>query len=302
MTSWLRRLSDALGRDPIYGILLVLPLTVWVFATLIYPLAEAIRLSLLDVGYVGMPGRFVGLRNYAGTLSDSEFIRSTRITLLWTVLNTVGIVIAGFIAALVLNQDYRGKVFIRNWIILPWVFPSVVLATLGKWVLDPTLGLANYLLIQVGIIDRGISFLGSPTQAIYMTAALNVWRWFPFFTVIFLAALQTVPREQHESAEIDGATRFARLIHIDVPSIAPVMKVAVLISSLWSINIFDLIWLLTRGGPAFSTTTLPIFIYLKGFQEFRISLAAAAAVIMFVALVVYGVIYVRRLLAEDLEV
>ena len=279
-----------------------MPLTIWVFATLIYPLAEAVRLSLLDVGYVGMPGSFVGLRNYMETMTDSEFIRSTRITLVWTVLNTVGIVVAGFVAALILNQDYRGKAFIRNWIILPWVFPSVVLATLGKWVLDPTLGLANYLLIQIGIIDRGISFLGSPIHAIYMTSALNVWRWFPFFTVIFLAALQTVPREQHESAQMDGATRFGRLIHIDVPSIAPVMKVAVLISSLWSINIFDLIWLLTRGGPAFSTTTLPIFIYLKGFQEFRISLAATAAVIMFVALVIFGVLYVRGLLAEDLEV
>lgn len=290
-----------LGRDPWFGIALVVPLLLWVAATLIYPLLEALRLSFQNVQYLGTAGKYVGLSNYRTILLSKDFQRSAGLTIWWTLLNTAGKILLALVCAFALNQDYRGKTFVRNWIILPWVFPSIVLATMGKWLLDPTLGLINYILVSLGLIEKGISFLGNTTYALYVVTALNVWRWFPFFTVIFLAALQTIPKQMYEAAQIDGASRVKRLWYIDLPHLLPVIKVSTLIASLWSVNIFDLIWLLTRGGPASSTATLPIYIYIKGFQEFRISQAATAAIVLFVVLAIYGVIYYKRALDIELE-
>ena len=168
-----------LGRDPWFGIALVVPLLLWVAATLIYPLLEALRLSFQNVQYLGTAGKYVGLSNYRTILLSKDFQRSAGLTIWWTLLNTAGKILLALVCAFVLNQDYRGKTFVRNWIILPWVFPSIVLATMGKWLLDPTLGLINYILVSLGLIEKGISFLGNTTYALYVVTALNVWRWFP---------------------------------------------------------------------------------------------------------------------------
>ncbi len=295
----MRNLAERLQRDPYFGYLLILPLVGWAALTLLYPLADAVRLSLQNVGYVGTPGTYVALANYARILTGREFWLSLGVSAWWTVLNVVLQLVLALVSALVLNQEFRGRDVVRNWIILPWLFPSIVLATMGKWVLDPTLGVVNYLLVASGLVDRPISFLGSPQIALYAVTAVNVWRWFPFFTVIILAALQTIPRELGESADIDGAGYFARLLYVELPTIGQVLKVVVLIASLWAINIFDAIWLLTRGGPVYRTTTLPILIYYKGFQEHRISQAAAISLLMFAILLVYGILYMRRVMREE---
>jgi multiple sugar transport system permease protein len=295
----LRNLGEHLQRDPYFGYLLILPLLAWALLTLIYPLVDAIRLSVQNVGFVGTPGHFVGLENYARILAGREFWQSVGVSAWWTVLNVALQLILALVSALVLNQEFRGREVVRNWIILPWLFPSIVLATMGRWVLDPTLGVVNYLLLGSGLVDRPISFLGSRETALYAVTAVNVWRWFPFFTVIILAALQTIPRELGESADIDGAGYLARLFYVDLPTIGQVLKVVVLIASLWAVNIFDAIWLLTRGGPVFSTTTLSILIYHKGFLEHRISQAATISLLMFLGLLVYGVVYMRRVMREE---
>lgn len=298
----LRGLSGLLQKDPYFGYLLILPLLVWALLTLIYPLVETIRLSLMDVGYVGTPGRFVGASNYVRILAGREFWRTLQVSVVWTALNVALQVLLALVAALVLNQEFRGREFWRNWIILPWLFPSIVLATMGKWVLDPTLGVVNYLLLSSGLVERPISFLGSPGIALYAVTAVNVWRWFPFFTVIILAALQTIPRELGEAADMDGAGYFARLWYVELPTISEVLKVVILIASLWAINIFDAIWLLTRGGPVYTTTTLTILIYYKAFQEYRISQAATISLVMFVILLAYGVGYLRRVMKEEVTI
>jgi multiple sugar transport system permease protein len=157
-------------------------------------------------------------------------------------------------------------------------------------------------MLKSGLIQTPVSFLGSAGMALYAVTAVNVWRWFPFFTVILLAALQTIPRELGESADIDGAHYFARLWYIELPSIGQVLRVTILIASLWAINIFDAIWLLTRGGPRFSTTTFSILIYYKGFVEHRISQAATVSLLMFVLLLVFGLVYFRYVMREETEV
>lgn len=295
----MRNLTERLQRDPYFGYLLIMPLLAWALLTLVFPLADAIRLSFQNVGYVGTPGQYVGFDNYSRILAGREFWFSLSVSVWWTVLNVVFQLMLALVSALVLNQEFRGREVVRNWIILPWLFPSIVLATMGKWILDPTLGVVNYLLLASGAVDKPVSFLGSPQIALYAVTAVNVWRWFPFFTVIILAALQTIPRELREAADMDGAGYLTRLWYVDLPSIGHVLKVVVLIASLWAVNIFDAIWLLTRGGPVYRTTTLSILIYFKGFQEYRISQAAAISLLMFLVLLACGVVYMRRVMREE---
>ena len=290
-----------LGKDPYFGLILILPLFIWVVATLLYPLVATIELSLQNVGYAGTEGKFIGLKNYTTLLRDPEFRRAIWLTLEWTVWSVVlqiGLALGG---AVILNQDFYGKEFVRTWIILPWVLPSIVLATLGKWILDPSLGVVNYLLTSFGIIDKAIPFLSTPKYAFWSVLLLNTWRWFPFFTVTLLAALQTIPKELYEAAKIDRANAFQTFIHVDLPGIAPVLKIQVLICILWAANIFDTIWLLTRGGPSGATTTLPIMIYYKAFQEFRMSQASTASIIMFVIMLAVSLVYFGTLLKSEWE-
>ncbi|MDR7542919.1 MAG: sugar ABC transporter permease [Armatimonadota bacterium] len=294
-------LAQRLQQDPYFGYLLILPLLTWALLTLAYPLADTIRLSVLNVGYVGTSGTFAGLANFRAVLASSEFWSALRVSVVWTALNVALQLALALVTALVLNQDFRGREVVRNWIILPWLFPSIVLATMGKWVLDPTLGVVNYLLLQAGLIARPLSFLGSVTTALYAVTAVNVWRWFPFFSVIILAALQTIPRELGESADIDGAGYLARLWYVELPVIGPVLRVVILIACLWAVNIFDAIWLLTRGGPRYATTTFSILIYYKGFVEHRISHAATVSLLMFLMLLAFGLLYFRYVSRPETE-
>lgn len=286
-------IKEAFQKDPYFGYIMVLPLLIWIGATLIYPLIKSITLAFQNVTFAGVGGEFIGVQNFRIILTSIEFWKSTGITIVWTVANVILQVTLAFIAALVLNQQFIGKKFVRNWIILPWVFPSVVLATLGKWVLDPTLGLVNYIFLKVGIIASPISFLGDLKLALCAVIVVNAWRWFPFFTVILLAAMQSVPQEIHEAAALDGATSLGRLWYIEIPSIMPVLKVVVLISSLVAANIFDTVWLLTRGGPNFNTLTLPLLVYWKGFQEYRMSHAVTISLMLFGFLILSSLLYFR---------
>jgi len=295
------RLARTLQADPYFGYLLVLPLVIWIVLTIVYPVLDAVRLSVLNVGYVGAAGRFVGLANYGKVLASWEFWHTAAVTVLWTALNVALQVVGGLVAALVLNQEFWGREFARNWIILPWLFPSIVLATMAKWMLDPTLGVVNYLLLKAGLVAAPISFLGSPVPAFLTATIVNAWHWFPLFALMILAALQTVPKEVMEAAEVDGATYWARLWRVELPSIGQVLYVVIFISSLWAANVFDVIWLLTRGGPSSATNTFTILIYTKGFQEFRISEAAAISIPLFAMLCLYGIWYMRRFMQEGVE-
>ncbi|HET7264973.1 MAG TPA: sugar ABC transporter permease [bacterium] len=290
--------AKTLQKDPYFGYLLVLPLVLWTLLTVVYPFVDAMRLSVLNIGYVGTAGRFVGLSNYVRVFVSGEFWHAARVTVLWTALNTVLQVAGGLIAALVLNQEFWGHDVVRSWIILPWLMPSIVLATMAKWMLDPTLGVANYLLAKGGLVHGPVSFLGKPGLAFLTATLVNAWHWFPLFALMMLAALQAIPKEVTEAAEVDGANYWRRLWYVELPSIGAVLAVTVFIASLWAANIFDVIWLLTRGGPANATNTFAILIYYKGFQEFRISAAAAISIVLFAGLLLYGLGYMRRFMRD----
>lgn len=286
-------------QDPLFGYFLIIPILVWISVTLFYPLLRAIYTSFLNIEFLGETGRFIGWDNYARLLGDKEFRLSFVRTLVWSGANVLLQIALAFFAALVLDLEFRGQKFIRNWILLPWVIPVVVLAMIFRWMLDPTLGVVNYVLQNTNAVSSPVPFLGSVDWVMITTIFVNSWRWFPFYAVMILASLQIIPAQLYEAAKIDGASPFQQFCYITLPHIMPVLVPVILICSLWAVNVFDMIWLLTRGGPGNATQTFPIFIYQKGFQEYRLSQAATAAVFMFIFLLVYGTIYLGTVTLEE---
>lgn len=284
-----------LDNDKILGWLLVSPLLIWVGLTLFYPLVFTVQLSFTNLRYIGGFFNYVGLRTYSAVIADPEFIFSVIRTIIWTLFNVILQIAGSLVVALVLNQNIRGKEFLRNWIVIPWVLPTVVLTIIWTWILDPTLGVFNFLLRTVKITTGPVKFLSSPKYVMPTVIGINVWRWIPYFSVIFLAALQSIPRELYEAAEVDGATTFQKFAFITLPSIRPVLLVLTLFCLLWSSNIFDTIWLLTAGGPVSCTTTLSIYIYREAFQYFRFAKGAAASVIFFIVLLSITVFYIMSI-------
>lgn len=286
-------------QDPLFGYFLIIPILIWISVTLFYPLLRAIYTSFLNIEFLGETGRFIGWDNYARLLGDKEFRLSFVRTLVWSGANVLLQIALAFFAALVLDLEFRGQKFIRNWILLPWVIPVVVLAMIFRWMLDPTLGVVNYVLQNTNAVSSPVPFLGSVDWVMITAIFVNSWRWFPFYAVMILASLQIIPAQLYEAAKIDGASPFQQFCYITLPHIMPVLVTVILICSLWAVNVFDMIWLLTRGGPGNATQTFPIFIYQKGFQEYRLSQAATAAVFMFIFLLVYGTTYLRTVTLEE---
>jgi len=295
----LNRAKNWFREDPYFGILLVIPLLIWVAFTLVYPLFRAVQLSFFNVNMAGSGGRFVGVSNYLTVLTNLEFWSASLKSVVWTVFSVLLQVGGAIVVGLVLNQDYKGKAFIRNWIILPWVLPTIILAIMWTWILEPSYGVLNFLLKRLSLIGRSIPFLASRQWAMGTVLLVNAWRWTPYFAILVLAALQSVPKQLYEVAQIDGAGPWQSFWHVTLPTIQPILKVVTLASLLWSANIFDTIWLLTQGGPGSATTTLPIHIYQTAFKAFRFSKASTQATIMFLALLVIGVFYLRTLLNSE---
>ncbi len=276
-----------------FGFLLVMPLFAWLIITIGYPFLISVRMSFLDVQFIGERGSFVGLSNYLKILSDASFWYSAIRSLIWVLGNMVIQTLLGFFAALLLNEKIRGINFMRNWVVLPWILPTVVVAIMWRWILNATLGVANYVLTTLNVVSNPINFLGDPSKAMYTLIFINSWRWFPFITVLLLAALQSIPDEQYEAASIDGANKWQAFTMITVPNLRPTMTVLGVLGPLLTFNIFDIIWMLTQGGPSRVTQTVPVLMYERGFRAFLMSEATTISTIMSIFLVIYILVYVK---------
>jgi len=208
------------------------------------------------------------------------------------VANAVVQTAAAFATALVLNRRFAGQRFARIWIILSWIVPTVVVVIIWRWLLSSS-GVINYLLMTAGLAEQPIGFFGAPKTAMASVILINAWRWFPFMAVTILAALQGIPQEFYEAAAVDGSTARQRFFWITLPLLQPVLFVLGLLGTLLSFNVFDIIWLMTGGGPSGATTTLPVLIYDTAFTRYRLSQAAATSVLAGVALLIFALLYIR---------
>lgn len=263
------------------GYALIAPLVIWLGATVGYPLFEAVRLSFTDAGIIGTAADYVGTENYREALTGTEFLPALARTAVWGLGNALLQTVLALAAALALNARIRARTTARVLLILPWVLPTVVIAIIWRWLLSGTFGIVNAGLKSLGLIDRSLSFLGDPSLAMATLVFINSWRWFPFLTLVILAGLQRVPENELQAAELDGANALRAFRYVTFGYLRPVLVVVGLLGFLWAVNVFDVIWLLTQGGPAGRTATVPVLIYELGFKRFAMGQASAVAVLFF---------------------
>lgn len=275
--------------------LLLAPALILLGTVLAWPLVSAVLLSLRDVRIVGSEGPFVGLANYGKVLSNPVFWSAAGLSLLWVAANAVVQTALALAAALILHQRFPGVRIARTWVILTWIVPTVVVVMIWRWLFSTSGGMVNPLLMTVGVRDAPVGFFATPWTAFATLVFVNSWRWFPFIALMILAGLTRIPSELHEAARVDGAGPWKRFTRITWPLLAPTLAVLLVIGTLLSFNVFDIIWLLTAGGPAGGTRTLPVLIYETAFKGYRISEAATVAVVATLALMTFAVVATRSL-------
>jgi len=283
-------------RERLLGYALVAPVAIFLVALVAYPFLSAIYLSLTEK-VVGYPARFVGFRNYESLFDSARFRIVARNSAIFTGASIVVKLLVGMAMALALHKVVRGNQFIRGILLLPWVIPTVVIALTWKWLLDLFRGLVNVTLIDVGAVTRGVHWLGDPTLAMVSVVMANVWRGFPFFGVSFLAALQTVPQELYDAADVDGAGGWQKFWRITLPSIKGVVAVVTLLSTIVTLNDFNIVFIMTRGGPGAATHIFATYSYELGImsQRWGLAMAASMASLPLVALLIVGVVrYLHR--------
>lgn len=276
--------------------LLVLPTLLLVFGVLFYPIAHTFVLSLTDTHLARQDsGSFIGLGNYATAAQDPEFIAAMGRTFYFALLTVPVEVGLGLLIALLLNQKFRGRGFVRGLIILPWALPYVVNGVMWKWILNANYGAFNALLSQVGIIDQYQVWLGYPATAFHFVILASIWKETPVAVILLLAALQGIPRELYEAAKVDGASALQRVWSITLPLLRPVIAVTMVVKTVWALKEFDLIYVMTGGGPANATNVATFYTYLTTFRFLQFGYGAALAFIIVLFSLVIAYFYVRMI-------
>lgn len=277
----------------------VAPALLFLLAVLGWPLVQAIILSFQNVGVIGSEGSFVGLSNYLSVLGGAGFWKAFGRSIVWVVANAVVQTLLALGTALILNQKFPGVRIARTWIILTWIVPTVVVVIIWRWLLSSSGGMINPLLIQAGMIDRPVGFFATREGAMTTLIMINSWRWFPFTALMMLAGLTRIPGDLYEAARIDGASAVRRFTRITWPLLQPTLLVLGVVGTLLSFNVFDVIWLLTAGGPAQASQTLPVLIYETAFKGYRLSEAATISVITSILLMGFAFLATRAMTASE---
>lgn len=259
--------------------LLLTPTLLFFAIFIVYPLGVLINLSFYQ-RYAGTTGVFIGLKNFQALLQDTGFMQAISNTAIY-VAGAVSIrLLFAFGLALILNQKIKGRSFFRGLMLLPWLTPMVPAVLTWRWILSRDYGILNHLLIDLNLLSSPINFLGDPILAKVTVIVFNVWKYFPFYTVVFLAGLQAIPVDIYEAAEIDGASSWLKLRHITMPFMRNLFAVLCALSAVWTMGEFVSVWLLTRGGPSFATHTFATLGFEQAFLNYNIGLAAAMFVIV----------------------
>lgn len=276
------------------GVLFMLPFLVALLLFLVWPIAEAVRLSFVRYNPLRPEVQpFVGLDNYRFVLEDPLFWESFRQALIWTGWSTLFQAVIGVGLAMLLHQPLRGINAFRGLLLFPYIVPTVVIALNWRWLFNSEIGIVNHLLLQAGIIAEPVAWLSTPDMAMASAILLNVWKYTPFVVIVVLARLQTIPTELYDAAKVDGAGVLRRFRDITLPQLAEVLAVVVVFRTIWTFNKFEEIFLLTRGGPGTSTYNLALYAYDQSIANLRMGVGAAAGVIMLAMLLAGSLLYIR---------
>ena len=286
---------------------LLCPLFLALGLLMLYPLYKVVESSFYSASFLAPFNRkFVGLSNFRWLLDFkvfdpkwSYFVASLRRSLIWVAASVMLKVLMGLAGALILNNRFLiGRRLYRTMVIIPWAIPWAMGAMMWAWTLNSQFGLINSFLLRTGLIKEPIAFLSRPDSAFLATIAVDVWAGLPFMVIMILSGLQAIPQTLYEAAAIDGANAVVKLFRITLPLLRPVLLTTSLLSLIWTFNSFDIIWILTGGGPLRATETLPIAIYKTSFLYIRFGGIgkASAMTIAQVALVTWlALLYMRSI-------
>lgn len=264
------------GRDRSFTIAILVAALFYLILVQGYPFLWALFVSFTDQR-IGRPGNFAGGGNFLALLSDSTYWAAIYFTGLYVFAAILFKLVFGFIMASMLHQPLRGRGFFRALLFLPWALPTLTSVLAWRWMLGDIGGIVNYLLMGLKVVSRPVGWLGDPVLARLSVVAVNIWRGTPFFGISILAGLQSISPELYEVAKIDGANAAKRFLHVTIPGVRPIVLLVTLISTIWTLGDFAIIWLMTRGGPANSTQVFSTLSYVVTFQNLDLAKGIAVA-------------------------
>ncbi|MDK2897637.1 MAG: multiple sugar transport system permease protein [Candidatus Atribacteria bacterium] len=280
------------------GALLLMPAIIVMLIVIAYPFIYSIIISFLRWHAVYPDHPWVGFTNYIKVITDSRFPITLRNTAIYALVGTAGKMIIGMILALILNKQFWGRGVVRGLFILPWIIPMVSAATTWRWMFAED-GVVNFLLQRLNIISQPIIFLGDKQWALAAVLVVGIWKGYPLFMTMILAGLQNIPGELYEAAEVDGANGLQKFFYITIPSLRYVLITAIILSVIWTFNAFNVVWLMTKGGPSNSTHILNTLAYEYGFVGMRYDYAAALAVMTLAILAVFLYFFAKLQKVEE---
>ena len=272
------------------------PTLILMIVFMVVPICMVIGYSFVDRAVVSQNPAFVGLDNYKTLFADSQYWNAVINTIVFVLVSVVAHLVLGMIFAMLLNSKYfatRTKTIARVVYILPWVFTASVVAILWKLMLQPS-GIVNYILSVFPQISRNTEWLSNKNIALAVICFINIWCGYPFYMISILAGLQGISEDLYESAAIDGSTSTKSFMYITLPQLKPILISIAMLDFIWTLQSFNVIWMLTGGGPVNATETLSIYIYKLAFQKVDYSMAATAATVLLIVCIFIAIFYVRQ--------
>jgi ABC-type sugar transport system permease subunit len=282
-------------RDRHVALAFLAPALIALAAVLAYPILASMWLSLTDAslsaGQLDTP--FVGLANYLQLFSDKAVANALFNTVYFTIVEVAAVVTFGLLVALLLNHPMGRWSGYRVMLLLPWAIAPVANAVLWKWIYHSNYGILNAILLQLGIIDSNVTWLGDPFGALNMILLVDIWKSTPFIAILLLAALQNIPKSLYRAARIDGANQWQSFRYVTLPSLKTAIAIAVILQTIWALRVFDLIFVLTKGGPADGTVVMNFLAYRVTFNFLKFGYGAAIANVIFITSLILAIVYVR---------
>jgi len=292
-----RRSTPRRAPQALSGPMFVLPAMLVLALVLLFPLAYVVLTSFQGAG--PSLGLRLTLANYTRLLQDEHFGNALWNTVVFTVISVALHVVLGLAAALLVHRPVVARTFLRIALLVPWTVAPVVVGVAWKWMYNAQFGVINDALLRIGVLSEGHAWLGDATLAMPAVILANVWRGFPFIMIVALAGLQAIPTEQYEAAAVDGATAVQQFCHVTLPNLKYILFVSALLDTIWMFRHFDLVQVMTAGGPAGATDVLSTLIFRTSFEYLEFTYAAAMAVAMFVALFVLMMVYLRAVMRSE---
>ena len=286
-------------RDPLPYIL-VAPAILLLLGFMLYPMVSNVITSLFRYKLTSTKRPFVGLENYSLVLNDERVWQALGRTIVWTAITLVIVTVLGVLMAMLLKTKFPGSGFLKAFMLIPWILPSVITGYIWQLMLAEDAGIITYALKSLNIVSKDFSWFVSGSTAMSAAIMANSWRAFPFLALMVFARLSNQPKDLIEAASIDGASRLQVFWNITIPHIKPVLNSCILLIFIWTFNAYDILRVMTNGGPAEKTTTMSILVYKEAFSFYNISTAATMSVLMFS--VMLTIIIVVRLIRKVLKV